>query len=119
MKIAITANDSTLDAQPSQVFGRCQTFLIVDTGTLDFEALNNPAGGASGGAGIQAAQFVADQNVGAVVSGQFGPKAYNTLSAAGVDMYVTEGDTVRAVVENFNAGRLSRVTAPNRGRGRN
>ena len=117
MKIAMTVEGHNLDAAPSPVFGRCPTFLFVDTDTLDFEALDNPAGAASGGAGIQATQLIADQNAEAVVSGSFGPNAYNTLSAAGIDMYILQGNTVRDVVENFKAGRLNRVTVPSSGAG--
>ncbi|MBN1287605.1 MAG: NifB/NifX family molybdenum-iron cluster-binding protein [Anaerolineae bacterium] len=116
MRIAVTASGSTLDAAPSPVFGRCPIFLFVDTDTMQVEAVNNNAGASSGGAGIQAAQFVADRGAQAIVSGSFGPNAYNTLSAAGVEMYTLAGRTVREVVENFKAGRLNRVTAPSRGR---
>jgi predicted Fe-Mo cluster-binding NifX family protein len=122
MKIVVTSNGSTLEARPSPVFGRCPIFLFIDTDTMEFEAVENPATGAPGGAGIQAAQLIADRGAEAVISGNFGPNAYHTLAAAGIDLYTVQGNTARDAVENFKAGRLSRVAAPTgragRGRGR-
>ncbi len=117
MKIAITANGKNLDAETSPVFGRCPAFVFVDTESMDFDAVDNPAGEASGGAGIQAAQLIADHGAEAVASGSFGPNAYNTLNAAGIEMYKLQGDTVRKAVEHFKAGNLTQVSAPGKGGG--
>ncbi|MBM4429494.1 MAG: dinitrogenase iron-molybdenum cofactor biosynthesis protein, partial [Chloroflexi bacterium] len=57
MKIVVSAQGDNLDAPASPVFGRCPTYVFVDTDTLAFEALPNPAISEGGGAGIQAAQF--------------------------------------------------------------
>ena len=51
MKIAVTANGADLDAPISPIFGRCPTYLFVDTETMQFEAVQNPAVSAPGGAG--------------------------------------------------------------------
>ena len=55
MKIVVTANGADLAALASPIFGRCPIYVFVDTETMQFEAVENPAVGASGGAGIQAA----------------------------------------------------------------
>ena len=115
MKIAITANGAGLDAPTSPVFGRCLTYVVVDTETMQFESLTNPALSASGGAGIQAAQYLIGQGVQALVTGNVGPNAFQVLNAAGIPVYLNGNGTVRQAVEAFQAGQLEAVsgaTAP-------
>jgi predicted Fe-Mo cluster-binding NifX family protein len=56
MKIVVSATAPRLDAEVDPRFGRCQYLLIVDSESLDFEAVENLAVLAPGGAGIQAAE---------------------------------------------------------------
>ena len=56
MKICVSATANSLDAPVDPRFGRCQYFLIVDSETMQFEAIPNMASGAMGGARIQAAR---------------------------------------------------------------
>jgi predicted Fe-Mo cluster-binding NifX family protein len=106
MRIVVTANGTDLNAPASPVFGRCPTYIFVDTETMAFEALENPAIGAPGGAGIQAAQFVVEHGAQAVVTGNTGPNAFNVLQSANVSVYLSGGGTVREAVEAYTAGQL-------------
>ncbi len=58
MKIAISATGKTPEAEVDPRFGRCQYFIIADTGTDKFEAVDNSSVTAAGGAGISAAQMI-------------------------------------------------------------
>jgi len=113
MKIVVSANGMDLDAQASPVFGRCPAYIFVDPESADenhpmaFEAVDNPALGAAGGAGIQAAQFVVERGAKAVVSGNVGPNAFGVLQAASVPVYTFGGGTVRQAVEAYKAGKLT------------
>ena len=107
MRIVITANGTDLDAATSPIFGRCRTYIFVDTETMAFEAVENPAIGAPGGAGIQAAQFVVERGAQAVVTGNTGPNAFNVLQSANVPVYLFGGGTVRDAVDAYKAGQLS------------
>ena len=84
MKIAVTAERPSLDANLDPRFGRCAYFLIVDTDDYSFQAIENPSIALGGGAGIQSAQMIADQGVQAVITGNCGPNAHKVLSAAGL-----------------------------------
>jgi predicted Fe-Mo cluster-binding NifX family protein len=118
MKILLTATSPSLEANIDPRFGRGAYLIAVDTDTLEWQAQPNPGVNASGGAGTQAAQIAANQQVAAVISGDFGPNAYNALQAAGIAMYLYGGSTtVREAVEHFKAGKLVSVEAPT-GRGR-
>ena len=112
MKIAVTANGQDLDAPTSPVFGRCPTYILVDTETMQFEAVANPALSAPGGAGIQAAQFVIGRGAEAIVTGNVGPNAYGVLGAAGVPVYLYNGGTVRQALEAYKAGELRAIGGP-------
>jgi predicted Fe-Mo cluster-binding NifX family protein len=115
MKIAVTANGEGLDGPASPVFGRCQWYVLVDTETMEVETLANPALAASGGAGVQAAQYIAGLGIQAVVTGNVGPNAYQVLNAANVAVYLYTEGSVRHAVKAIQAGQLpaaSGATAP-------
>ena len=118
MKIILTTTSPDIAAEVDPRFGRGAHFLVVDPDTLEWQAFPNPGVTASGGAGIRAAQFVCDQKVDAVISGDFGPNAYDALKEAGVSMYLFgSSTTVQEAIENFKSGQIETLTAP-AGRGR-
>ena len=106
MKICITAAGQGLDAEIDPRFGRCQYFTVVDLDTMEFESIENSSIGASGGAGIQAAQFVANKGVEVVLTGNVGPNAHNTLQAAGISVITGVSGKVREAVEGYKSGKL-------------
>jgi len=106
MKIVVTSDGTDLEAPVSPVFGRCSTYIFVDTESMEFEVVSNPAISAPGGAGIQAAQFIIERGAQAVLTGNVGPNAYNVFQAAGVPIYLLTGGMVREAVEAYKAGRL-------------
>lgn len=110
MKIAVTAMTPSLEGEIDPRFGRCPYFLIVDTETMEYQALENPAQQAFGGAGVQAAQFVSSQGVEAVISGHFGPNAYQALRAAGIKVYGGVFGSITDAIEKLKRGELVEVT---------
>ncbi|MBN1611928.1 MAG: NifB/NifX family molybdenum-iron cluster-binding protein [Polyangiaceae bacterium] len=113
MKVAISATGRTLDAAVEPRFGRCSIFLLVETDTMSLEVIDNENGSLGGGAGIKTAQLVAHKGVRAVLTGNCGPNAYQTLSAAGIGVVVGCTGTVADVLARFNAGLLAPAAAPN------
>ena len=117
MKIAISTSAASLESLVDPRFGRAARFVIFDTETQEWITYPNPGLSASGGAGVQAAQFIASHGAQVAISGDFGPNAYNTLSAAGVQMFqVPSGTafTAREVLIRYRRGQLKQVTTPNR-----
>ena len=113
MKIAISLDDNKgMDSQVSSIFGRCANYMLIDSESKEFSIEENPAKTASGGAGIQAAQWVVNQGIEAVISGNLGPKAYDVLSAGGVAAYKHKGESVQATIDAFNNKDLECLLAP-------
>jgi predicted Fe-Mo cluster-binding NifX family protein len=112
VKICVTASGNTLDALIDPRFGRCSYFVIVDSENMQFEVIQNMASGATGGAGIQAAQTIAGKGVKVLITGNVGPNAFQALSAAGIKIVTGASGTVREVVERYKRGELSETGAP-------
>jgi len=117
MKVVVSATGPGLQAATSPTFGRCPTYVFVDSETMQAETMENIAANAPGGAGIQAAQFVLEHGAQAVISGRVGPNAIDVLNAAQVPVYAFSGGTVQQAIEAFNAGQLQQASVGPMGRG--
>ncbi|MHB9075284.1 MAG: NifB/NifX family molybdenum-iron cluster-binding protein [Desulfobaccales bacterium] len=114
MRIAVSASRPELDAEVNPRFGRAPYFLLVHPGTLDFEVVTNQENlQTAHGAGIQTAALVAKCGPAAVITGNCGPKAYQTLKAAGIPVILGVSGTVRDAVQQYNQGKLAPAPAPN------
>ncbi len=109
-KVCVTSTGSDLDAPVDRRFGRCAYFIIVDTETMQYESISNVAASASGGAGIQAAQIMASNDVDVVITGSVGPNAYPALANSDIRMMSTSLPTVNATIEAFKQGTLTEIT---------
>src|SRR4030042_581334 len=98
MKICVSATANNLEAQLDPRFGRCLYLVIVDSETMQFEAIPNTAAGATGGAGIQAAQTIANKGVKVVVTGNVGPNAFGALTAAGIEIATGASGTIKEAI---------------------
>jgi predicted Fe-Mo cluster-binding NifX family protein len=113
MKICVTAGASGLDAPMDPRFGRCPFFVVVDLDSMIESSIPNSNVNASSGAGIQAAQEIARQGALALITGNIGPNAMQTLSAARIEVYQHQGGgSVRDVVEKFKRGEIMKIAAP-------
>lgn len=110
MKVAITAQGSTLDDPFDSRFGRAPYFLVGESQGGAFIAIENSAAQTAGGAGIAAAQLMADQGVEAVVTGQVGPNAAQVLQAAGIKVYCTTATTAREALQALGNEQIATVT---------
>lgn len=113
MKVAVTSTGSTLTAAVDPRFGRCTTFIVVETDDMSFEAHENVNSSLGGGAGIQSGQLMAQLGVETVLTGNIGPNAHETLSAAGIAVVLGCSGSAGDVVDRFKSGQLSAATAAN------
>ena len=113
MKIAVSAVSQDLEQQVNPIFGRCSGFLIIETegkeikehNFVENQAMKNPMG-----AGIAAAQTVANQGVQAVISGNIGPNALMVLNQSGIKVYQAFGLNVKQAIEQLVEGKLQEIS---------
>ena len=113
MKIAVSSSGRNLDSQVDPRFGRCAYFVIVETDDMSFEAFDNENIALGGGAGIQSAQFVGSKGAKAVITGNCGPNAVQTLSVSRIDVFVGNSGTVREVIEKYTRGDIKSSSTAN------
>ena len=82
---------------------------MVDSETMEFQAITNEGAMASGGAGIRAAQLVAAQGAEVVITGAVGPNAHPALTDAGISIVTGTFATVRDAVEAYKKGTLTAI----------
>jgi len=112
MKICITSQGDNLDSAVDPRFGRCQYFVIADIETMDFESILNPNIDSSGGAGIQSGQLISEKQVKAVLTGNVGPNAFQTLKAAGIDVISGVSGTVKEAIEQYKNNNFKTTDGP-------
>ena len=106
MKIVITSSGDSLESPVDPRFGRAAYFIQYDLETGDLAAHDNVQNfNAAQGAGIQAAQTVAQLGAEWLLTGHCGPKAFQVLNAAGIQIAVGVEGTVAEAIENFKQGK--------------
>ena len=113
MKVAVSSVGSDLNALIDPRFGRCAYFLVVETNDMSFDVFDNASRALGGGAGIQAAQFVASRGVKAVITGNCGPNAVEVLSAAEIELFLENSGTVKEALEKYKNKELTPATRAN------
>ena len=106
MKICIATTGPDLGSQISPVFGRAPYFLIIDSETEEFKAIENEAAKAFRGAGIAAAQTVASEKVEVAIAGMVGPNAQMVLEQSGIKVISGISGTAKEALEKFKKGEL-------------
>ena len=112
LKICVSSTGNNLEAQLDPRFGRCLYLIIIDTETMQFEAIPNLAAGTREGAGIFAAQTIANKGAKVLITGNVGPNAFRALSAAGIEIMTDASGTIREVVEKFKKGEIKKTGFP-------
>ncbi len=105
IRVAVAVEeDKGLESRLSERFGRAPYFLIADVDPetcriLEYRVVENPGAKAGSGAGVKAAQTLADNGVKVYIGPNPGPNAYAALQALGVRIVVHNGGTAREAIE--------------------
>ena len=113
MKIAITSTGPKLEDKVDPRFGRCHYFILFDTESNKFEAIENTGAQGMVGVGIQSGQIMADKGVETVLTGNCGPNAFQTLQAAGIKVITGVTGTVQEAIDKFKSGELKEISQAN------
>ena len=109
MKIAVPSFGDNLKASVNPSLGRAKRFIIIDSETREFEVMENPAVNVTGGAGIKAAQTIADSGAEALITFQCGQNAEGVLRAAGIKIYEAVTGSIAEVIDKFMDGQLKEL----------
>lgn len=114
MKLAITSKGTHLDSEVDPRFGRAAYILLVDSETMDVEALDNKDNANSlKGAGIQASVLISEMEADVLLTGHCGPNAMKTLNAAEIKIVNNVGGLVKDAIEAFKQGQYEYATEAN------
>ncbi len=106
MKIAIPAENESMDTLVCPSFGRTPYYLIYDTENKQSIFIENQAAKSQGGAGIQAAQILVDQKVQAVLTPRCGKNAAEVIQAANINIYRSVQASLQENISHFLSGKL-------------
>jgi predicted Fe-Mo cluster-binding NifX family protein len=95
--IAVSSDGETLESAVSHLAARGAYFLIVDSKGKLLESVENPYKDTRGGAGVSAANFLAEKNVTIVVAENFGNKMKDALKAQEIAYFEFEGIVEEAI----------------------
>lgn len=116
MKIAVTAQGNDRQSPVDPHFARARYFFVADLANNVFTVRNNVALQQTPHlAGTQAAGTLISLGVQAVITGHIGPKAFTTLTSAGVRVFQTQARTVAEAIDSFQAGTLVEFSTANVG----
>ena len=111
MRVAISSTGKKLTDSVSEVFARCSYFVIAEIENKEikrYEAIKNESENQMGGAGISAAQLMAEKNINAVITKNVGPRALDVLNQFNIDIYAGDG-TIEKVLQEFIDGKLKKI----------
>lgn len=113
--IAVTSEGPKMTDMVDPRFGRAAGFVVVDLATNAATYVDNGGSQAMAqGAGIQAAENAARAGVRVVLSGFVGPKAFQALTAASIQVIQNvEGMTVGQAMDKYRRGEFAVADAPN------
>ena len=119
MKIALPISDKSADAEIYDSFGRAPFYLIYSTSTKETEFLDHRAVVSQGGAGVRAAQVLADNGVRVIISPQCGENAEKILRNSEVLIYQSVSGSIQENIEAYQQNQLHLLSEfkPNKGRG--
>ena len=109
MIIAITSDGSELSSLVAEKFGRTPFIIFFDTEKNTFESIRNPYADLFGGAGIQTAQFIIENNASAVITVDIGSNPFRFLHSTDVKVYSCLRKQVHEVVKEFLEEKLPEV----------
>ncbi len=106
MKIAVAANGPDLDAEVEHRLGLSPYLLVIDVGTLDFEAVQVSFDRTGASAGIGCVAIAIEKKTRAIIAGYISPHVARPLLEHDIEVFTSVSGTVRNAVEKYRRGEL-------------
>jgi len=110
MKICIPSEGKNgLDEKPCTHFGSAEYYVIYDTDSKEHRVVENTDSRHGHGA-CRPLSILSDHSVQALLTCSIGVRALQMMNDAGLALFHLEGGTVREAIENFESGKLNRLS---------
>jgi len=113
MKVAVSSTGKDINSNVSNVFGRCPYFVIAEIENKKIgktEVIENTSAKQMGGAGISAAQTIAEKDVKAIITGNIGPRASDVLSQFNIEVYNgSRCKSIKEALQKFIDNKLEKI----------
>ena len=113
MRLAVTAEGKSLDAQVSRRFGKSPFIFVADTSTRVVRIIDNgPYAAQHLGSGARTAEMLARLGVEWVATGAIGKESFEILSSGGILVVTCATGTCGEVLDRLAAGGLEPAHIP-------
>ncbi|NLC12016.1 MAG: hypothetical protein GX767_07175 [Firmicutes bacterium] len=109
MKIAISANGKNLSSRLDPRFGRCSYYALYDTEGKNWNFIANPGALEGSGAGVKAAQFLLEQKIDVLLTGDVGPNATKVLKSAGIKVFSLSDVSLEDALKQYEQGQAKHL----------
>ena len=104
MKIAVPADEPSLDARVQNKLGTTLYLLVVDPDDMSFEVLDGLPPSLGSGAGVQALSIVLGKGANVILVGYISPNISKPLHINGIEMVTSVSGSVREAVMKYKFG---------------
>lgn len=101
MRIAVASNSDDIDTGRVTRLGTCSHLLIVDSDTMEHEAIEIPAAEQGRGAGIRMVTLAAGHGADAIMATYVASRMEEALQGSGIDLVAGVDGSVREAVEEY------------------
>jgi predicted Fe-Mo cluster-binding NifX family protein len=103
MKTLITSTGNSIEAEMDMRFGRALWFCINDSKTKTHSFIKNPYANLRGGVGKEVLNFIIQNEIQQIISGDFGANVRSNLENLGVQMIIIQDSKpIEEIINQLN-----------------
>ena len=107
MIVAIPAEEKNIKGNVCVSFGRAPYFMFYDTEKNESKFISSSAADSQGGAGVKAAQVIADNNADVLITPRCGDNAAEVLKTACITIYKSRNNSIEDNLKSFKEEKLN------------
>jgi predicted Fe-Mo cluster-binding NifX family protein len=109
MKLAITSETADRNGKCTKKFGKAPYFLVFDTESGEFEAVENKAGTGEGCRGQSVADFIMGSGFDALATGKMRVDIHTLLTSNGMEIFDCDGMKAEDILSGYKASTLRKL----------
>lgn len=114
VRIAVTSHGPDPGCDVDESFGRAYWFVVYDDVEDVWESFDNGSiRNCSENVGVRATEFLVDQGVNVIITGEAGPRAFRALTSRGIKVFLQASGTVDDMIRAWTAGQITEAQIAN------